>query len=126
MFRILLPVLFFILAAMPVPAGVQQDPTLGVSLIGFARLPADVFVAGPVSGQFIAPANGRSVPFRQGQPVQGFSALLANGDGSFLALVDNGFGSRDNSPLSSNTCNHVARFKRRCHTNLPCSSTPWT
>jgi glycerophosphoryl diester phosphodiesterase len=28
------------------------------------------------------------------QPVQGFSAMLANGDGTFLAMSDNGFGTK--------------------------------
>ena len=67
-------------------------------LIGVAVLPADTFVEGPTSGQFIDAANGRVPPFENRQPVQGFSALLAQDDGSFLALSDNGFGSKENSP----------------------------
>jgi glycerophosphoryl diester phosphodiesterase len=35
--------------------------------------------------------------FSDRQPVQGFSALLAGKNGSFLALSDNGYGRRDNS-----------------------------
>ena len=66
------------------------------TLVGVAVLPADHFVAGPISGQFIEPANERTPPF-DGQPVQGFSALIGNGDGSFLALPDNGYGRRENS-----------------------------
>ena len=70
----------------------------GVTLVGRAVLPADHFLPGPTSGQFIEPANGRTPPFRDRQPVQGFSALLDNGGGSFLSLPDNGFGTRENSP----------------------------
>ena len=55
-------------------------------------------VPGPTSGQFIQPANGRVPPFENTQPVMGFSALIENGDGSFLALSDNGFGRKENSP----------------------------
>jgi len=97
-----LAALFLVLLCMPALAGLDQeqdqDSTLGVKLTGFARLPADSFISGPDSAQFIDAANGRSVPFRQGQPVQGFSALLYVGEGSFLALADNGFGAKDNSP----------------------------
>lgn len=41
--------------------------------------------------------TGISRPF-VGQPVQGFSGIKALGNGEFLALVDNGFGSKSNSP----------------------------
>lgn len=67
------------------------------TLIGFAELAADTFVPGPTSGQFIEPANGRIPPFTDQQPVQGFSALLKDKDGSYLVLSDNGFGQRGNS-----------------------------
>jgi hypothetical protein len=67
------------------------------TLVGWARIPADTFIAGPTSGQFITPANGRTPPFRDAQPIQGFSALLPAGDGAFLALADNGFAAKDNS-----------------------------
>ena len=68
------------------------------TLSGYAELPADTFVPGPTSGQFIEAANGRSPPFTDRQPVQGFSALLKAADGAWLILSDNGFGSRENSP----------------------------
>jgi hypothetical protein len=73
-------------------------PVPTVELVGFAVLPADYFVPGPTSGQFIAAANGRAPPFENRQPVQGFSALIKGEDGAFLALPDNGFGSKQNSP----------------------------
>ncbi len=37
-----------------------------------------------------------SLPFK-GQPVQGFSGIQSNGDGSFWVLQDNGYGARNNS-----------------------------
>ncbi|UCG88204.1 MAG: hypothetical protein JSW71_06575 [Gemmatimonadota bacterium] len=73
----------------------EQAPA--VELVGLAVLPADQFVPGPTSGQFIEPANGRTPPFENRQPVQGFSALINGNDGTFLALPDNGFGTKENS-----------------------------
>jgi hypothetical protein len=73
-------------------------PQPTVELIGIAVLPADQFVDGPTSGQFIESANGRTPPFVNRQPVQGFSALIAGDGGAFLALPDNGFGAKENSP----------------------------
>jgi hypothetical protein len=75
-------------------------PSQPATLIGRAVLPADTFVPGPVSGQFLtpgAPSNNRPVPFN-GQPVQGFSAILLNPDGSYYLLADNGYGAKSNSP----------------------------
>lgn len=67
-------------------------------LVGYARLPAASFVAGPASGARLGRGllNGQAVPFA-GQPVQGLSGLLREGEG-LLALADNGFGTRQNSP----------------------------
>ncbi len=65
-------------------------------LTGFAVLPANTFAAGPVSGQFITGANGITTPFAS-QPVQGFSGILRNTDGTFTVLCDNGYGARNNS-----------------------------
>jgi alkaline phosphatase len=69
-------------------------------LLGRAIIPADAFVVGPTSGQHIGPGPffGRVPPFRDKQPVQGISAILYQGDGTFLAMSDNGFGSKANSP----------------------------
>jgi hypothetical protein len=91
-------------------------------LLGHALLPADTMVAAPadapadlrVSGKFTTPGKrveavgtvpglsggrptGLSTPF-QGQPVQGFSGIRSLGNGEFLTLTDNGFGSKANSP----------------------------
>ncbi len=69
------------------------------TLIARALLPAATFAEGPTSGTAIGngPINGQVIPFIDKQPVQGFSALLDNGDGTHLALIDNGFGSLENS-----------------------------
>ncbi|MDY6992853.1 MAG: esterase-like activity of phytase family protein, partial [Pseudomonadota bacterium] len=68
-------------------------------LIGRAILPAATFAQGPTSGQYLEQAliNGQALPFIDKQPVQGFSAILDNADGSFLAMSDNGFGKLENS-----------------------------
>lgn len=70
----------------------------GNRLVGRAVLPAATFAPGPTSGQYIGGAvNKQAVPFVDKQPVQGFSSVLDNKDGTFLALSDNGFGSIENS-----------------------------
>jgi hypothetical protein len=68
------------------------------TLTGFASLPAASFAPGPTSGQFIAPANGVTPPFPGRQPIQGFSSVLRTSNGEFLAMSDNGFGSKATSP----------------------------
>ncbi|MBP2311592.1 esterase-like activity of phytase family protein [Azospirillum soli] len=42
-------------------------------------------------------ATALKLPF-EGQPVQGFSGIKSLGNGEYLVLTDNGFGSRGNSP----------------------------
>ncbi len=87
----------------------------------FVQPPADAPAAFRISGRFAGPGNlrtdevgsipgvsflsapgvpratGLSLPF-EGQPIQGFSGIRSLGDGEFLLLIDNGFGSRRNSP----------------------------
>ncbi len=65
---------------MAVPASYASD-----TLVGRAVLPAATFAEGPTSGQQLGadPINGQSVPFINKQPVQGFSAIRDNGDGTF-------------------------------------------
>lgn len=65
------------------------------TLVGFAALPADVFVPGANSGAKIS-ANGRTGSFN-GQPIQGLSAVQFADRDSFWFLTDNGFGSKENS-----------------------------
>lgn len=42
--------------------------------------------------------TGFSLPFAQGQPVQGFSGIKTAKDGTYWVVTDNGFGSKGNSP----------------------------
>ncbi|MEL6890582.1 MAG: esterase-like activity of phytase family protein [Actinomycetota bacterium] len=71
----------------------EASPRGGDRLIGRAVLPADTFADGPTSGRYI----GDRGPFEDAQPVQGFSAVLDRGDGTFWAMSDNGFGGITNS-----------------------------
>jgi len=66
-------------------------------LTGWASLPSTARTPGPTSGQFISPILGVVPPFAGEQPIPGWSGLIANADGSFTALPDNGFGSKGNS-----------------------------
>jgi len=68
-------------------------------LVGRAVLPAGTVAEGPTSGQQLGtdPINGQSVPFVNKQPVQGFSAIHDNGDGTFWVMEDNGYGAIENS-----------------------------
>jgi hypothetical protein len=66
-------------------------------LIAWAALPQEARRVGPTSGQFINGANGVVPPFVDSQPIPGWSGLLANRDGTFTALPDNGYGAKGNS-----------------------------
>ncbi|MFI7546859.1 esterase-like activity of phytase family protein [Actinoplanes sp. NPDC049599] len=83
------------LVAVPSSAHSAAVPTL----TGFASLPALTFVPGsePAGAALgTAPVNGIAAPWDD-QPVQGFSGVLPNGDGSYDVLSDNGFGTKANS-----------------------------
>ena len=84
----------------------RSQPVGAQSLLKFASLPADTLAPGPTSGQLIAPANGHIPPFVGKQPVQGFSSVLQTEEGDYLAISDNGFGAKPNSP------DYVLRFFR--------------
>ena len=97
-------------AFVTVNADNQITPAVTTQLVGRAVLPASSFAPGATSGQLLAlnndgslsavNANGQPVPFvgPNGQPVQGFSAILAGPkSGTYLAMVDNGFGTKANS-----------------------------
>jgi len=75
----------------------MSTPAWAQTLEGLAVLPADTFASGPTSGQFIRPANGRTPPFANRQPVQGVSSVLRESNGDFLIMSDNGFGAKGNS-----------------------------
>ena len=68
-------------------------------LAGRAVLPAATFAEGPSSGQYIGkgPINFQRVPFKNKQPVQGVSAVVDLGNGDFGVMLDNGYGSMENS-----------------------------
>jgi glycerophosphoryl diester phosphodiesterase len=72
--------------------GHRGEPTL----VQRATLSADFLAPGPHSGAQATPANGRTGPF-PGQVIPGFSAMVDNGDGTFWAQPDNGFGAKNNS-----------------------------
>lgn len=85
-------------AAAAVDAGPTADFGPAV-LTGFAKLPAATFVpASEPSGSLLgtAPVNGVTLPFAD-QPVQGFSGIARNRDGSYDVLSDNGYGTIANS-----------------------------
>lgn len=66
------------------------------TLVARATLSADHLEPGPASGALASPANGRTGPWN-GQVIPGFSAAIDNGDGTFWAQPDNGFGTKGNS-----------------------------
>ncbi|WP_236779143.1 esterase-like activity of phytase family protein [Agromyces seonyuensis] len=66
------------------------------TLVARATLSADHLEPGPPSGALASPGNGRTGPFA-GQVIPGFSAVIDNGDGTYWAQPDNGFGSKANS-----------------------------
>ena len=69
------------------------------TVIARVVLPADSFVpdTAPVGRALADTVNGRVTPFAH-NPLQGLSSLVPLGGDTYLALQDNGFGSRDNSP----------------------------
>jgi hypothetical protein len=91
--RVLSAALAVALAVAALAAAAEKEPTL----LGRAILPADAYQPGPPSGAFITPDNGVTTPFPS-QPIPGFSAVLDVGHGEFLAMPDNGYGSKANSP----------------------------
>jgi hypothetical protein len=80
-----------------VRAGDHAEVTVP-TLTGFASLPAATFVPGsePSGTLVTGNTNGFPVPFAD-QPVQGFSGIVNNGDGTFDVLSDNGYGNQANS-----------------------------
>ncbi|MDQ2586596.1 esterase-like activity of phytase family protein [Saccharothrix yanglingensis] len=89
-----------VVAAVPGAASPTDRHAPGrATLTGFASLPALTFVPGSEpSGAALgtAPVNGVVPPFAD-QPVQGFSGVLRNADGTYDVLSDNGFGTKANS-----------------------------
>jgi hypothetical protein len=74
------------------PPAVQQ-----AELVGRSVLPAETYRPGSdPSGHFTGTTAPIAAPY-PGQPVQGFSGVHRNRDGSYLVMSDNGFGSKRNS-----------------------------
>ena len=64
------------------------EPSVTVpTLVSFAKLDVETYAAGPNSGAFVKGANGIFPPFK-GQPVQGFSGAVKNGDGTYMVMAD--------------------------------------
>ncbi|SFR20684.1 Uncharacterized conserved protein [Lentzea waywayandensis] len=81
------------------PATTGQKPPRQAALTNFASLPAVTFLPGSEpSGAALGttPINGVTPPFAD-QPIQGFSGLVRNSDGTFDAISDNGYGTKANS-----------------------------
>jgi hypothetical protein len=109
------------LASVCAVGAASADQAFPARLAGHALLPANTMIPAPadapsdlkvsgkyttgrrvdqpgtVMGRSAGRPTGVSLPFN-GQPVQGFSGIRNLGDGSFLVLTDNGFGSKANSP----------------------------
>ncbi|MEV6348197.1 esterase-like activity of phytase family protein [Actinoplanes sp. NPDC051851] len=68
------------------------------TLTGWASLPAGSFVPGSEGSGTAATGDlhGFTAPFAD-QPVQGFSGIVDNGDGTYGVLSDNGYGNQANS-----------------------------
>ncbi|MEV6300196.1 esterase-like activity of phytase family protein [Actinoplanes sp. NPDC051861] len=68
------------------------------TLTAFASLPAGTFVPGsePSGSLVTGNLNGFVAPFAD-QPVQGFSGIARNRDGTYDVLSDNGYGNKANS-----------------------------
>jgi hypothetical protein len=89
---LLLSLVTVAIAAGAARAGESSEPTL----LGRAILPADAYQPGPPSGAMVAPDNGVTPPF-PGQPIPGFSAVLADRGDTYWGMPDNGFGAKTNS-----------------------------
>jgi glycerophosphoryl diester phosphodiesterase len=77
-----------------------NPPSRHPVLVGRAVLPALTLAGSPPAGAFFHPVPDNGVAFPlPGQPVEGFSAIVDGREpGEFLAMPDNGFGSKVNSP----------------------------
>ena len=76
------------------PEAASQKGPKQATLTNFASLPAETYLPGSEpSGAALgtAPINGVTPPFAD-QPIQGFSGLVRNSDGTFDAISDNGYG----------------------------------
>lgn len=103
---IMLPIMMLLLLSSSEAEESTMQLARKARLVGWAMLPADTFSKGPTSGRFLKPTNRRNPPFVNQQPVQGFSAILQDQDGRFLAMSDNGFG------MAANSSDYILRVYR--------------
>ncbi|MEM9103848.1 MAG: esterase-like activity of phytase family protein, partial [Pseudomonadota bacterium] len=91
--------LFFALINAPQASDtpVQEYRQADHFLTGWAALSSSTRTSGPSSGHFIEGLKGVKTPFVDYQVIPGWSALLNNADGTYLAMPDNGFGAKSNS-----------------------------
>jgi hypothetical protein len=75
---------FRIIWTVPILLLAMSASTGAQTLEGLAVLPADTFAAGPTSGQFIMPANGRTPPFTDRQPFRAFLRSCAKTTATIL------------------------------------------
>ena len=100
--RLFTAIVAAVAATLSLPSvGAHADDNEGEqpTLVGRAVLPADALASGPPSGAALGTGvlNGIEFP-RPQQPVAGFSAIVAGRErGEYLAMPDNGFGSKANS-----------------------------
>jgi hypothetical protein len=87
------------LTLVPPPADAPRDAWISGKFTGSARNETPMSVMGNTGGLHGRRDTGIRLPFI-GQPLQGFSgfAMERAADGSIYALIDNGFGSKLNSP----------------------------
>lgn len=80
------------------PAAGGQRSGQATELLGYSAVPAGTFGVDVPSGHYLGstPINGVTPPF-PAQPVQGFSAVLPQPDGTVLTMSDNGYGTKANS-----------------------------
>jgi hypothetical protein len=81
------------------PAGAEPANHAGAQLVGRAVLPVATFAGPPAAGAAVTPTvqNGFTFPLPE-QPVQGFSSIIdGRSTGEYLAMPDNGFGTKLNS-----------------------------
>ena len=62
---------------------------------GYANLDAHRFAPGPQVGGQLTKKSRALGALTEGQPIMGLSDLVAQSDGTFLSVVDNGFGRQD-------------------------------
>jgi glycerophosphoryl diester phosphodiesterase len=88
-------------AASPAATSSGSNSGHAPRLVGRAVLPAATLAEGPPSGAFVIPGPGtvRGITFPlPSQPVEGFSSIVSGRHrGEYLAMPDNGFGSKTNS-----------------------------